>query len=252
MVNDEKYKTYGKQRDTGTVSTDHRFTGQNEDGSGLMYYGARFYDPQTGMFVSPDTVVPDAGLVFAYNRNMYVYGRVMNANDPSGHAANDKAITAGDGAGSLNGNGNFEAFHCSYGVCVPGAGIPEIDEPMYARAMSSHNKDIASAMAFIGGGEGAPQTEPLTVVDAALNEAGIAQAVTPSKLRPGAAGALEVNGKVYTAQSAKGGISPKLNPQVQEVLDNIPPEQRSFSHGFCVEPQCISQALDDGVDPKGG
>ena len=36
------------------------------------------YDPQIGLFVSPDTIVPDAGRVFDYNRFMYVRGRVLN------------------------------------------------------------------------------------------------------------------------------------------------------------------------------
>lgn len=50
-----------------------------------MYYGARFYDPSIGTFISADTIVPSTKSPFAYNRYMYVYGRVMNATDPSGH-----------------------------------------------------------------------------------------------------------------------------------------------------------------------
>ena len=72
-------------RDTGIVDTDYQFTGQKQDVSGLVYINARFFDPLTGMFVSRDTIVPDAGNVFDWNRYMYVQGRVMNANDPSGH-----------------------------------------------------------------------------------------------------------------------------------------------------------------------
>ncbi|MFN8445964.1 MAG: RHS repeat-associated core domain-containing protein [Caldilineaceae bacterium] len=79
VATDEKYFAFGKQRDSGKVGTDNRFTGhpsatlrnRKEDGSGLMYYSARFFDPQTGMFVSPDTLVPDAGLVIDYNRFAY-------------------------------------------------------------------------------------------------------------------------------------------------------------------------------------
>lgn len=37
------------------------------------------------MFVSPDTVVPDAGLAFAYNRTMYSFGNPLRFNDPTGH-----------------------------------------------------------------------------------------------------------------------------------------------------------------------
>ncbi|MFN8444520.1 MAG: polymorphic toxin-type HINT domain-containing protein [Caldilineaceae bacterium] len=85
IINDEKYRAFGKQRDTGILGTDYQFTGQKQDGSGLVYMNARFFDPLTGMFVSPDTIVPDSGKVFAYNRTMYVYGNPMAYVDPTGH-----------------------------------------------------------------------------------------------------------------------------------------------------------------------
>jgi len=85
LTADQKYRAYGNQRDTGAVMTDHRFTGQKVDNTGLMYYGARYYDLSIGAFISPDTIVPDATNVFDYNRYMYVRGRALNASDPSGH-----------------------------------------------------------------------------------------------------------------------------------------------------------------------
>jgi RHS repeat-associated protein len=55
----ERYYAYGKDRlATATVPTDNRFTGQKEDASGLVYMNARYYDPVTGQFVSPDTLAP--------------------------------------------------------------------------------------------------------------------------------------------------------------------------------------------------
>jgi RHS repeat-associated protein len=64
---------------------DYRFTGQKKDASGLYYYNARYYSPDLGQFISPDTLVPDPSNVQDYNRYMYVRGNPMNAVDPSGY-----------------------------------------------------------------------------------------------------------------------------------------------------------------------
>ena len=85
IVNDQGYYAYGRQRRGSTLATDHTFTGQKRDGTGLLYYNARYYDPAIGTFISPDTIVPDVTNLFDYNRYMYVRGRVLNANDPTGH-----------------------------------------------------------------------------------------------------------------------------------------------------------------------
>jgi len=67
----------------------------------LQYYNARYYDPAIGVFISPDTVVPDGTNVFDYNRYMYVRGRVFNANDPTGHCVNNQT-TNNDGEIAYN------------------------------------------------------------------------------------------------------------------------------------------------------
>jgi RHS repeat-associated protein len=52
------YLPFGSIRSsTGTQPTDRLFTGQRLDSTGLYYYGARYYDPSIGRFISPDTVV---------------------------------------------------------------------------------------------------------------------------------------------------------------------------------------------------
>ena len=85
MTADQQYYAYGRQRDTGPVVTDHKFTGQKQDATGLLYYGARYYDPEIGQFISPDTLVPDPGNLFDYNRYLYTRGNPMRYNDPTGH-----------------------------------------------------------------------------------------------------------------------------------------------------------------------
>lgn len=52
---------------------------------GLLYYGARFYVPGVGRFLSADTIVPNPGNPQAYNRYSYVENRPLNFDDPTGH-----------------------------------------------------------------------------------------------------------------------------------------------------------------------
>ena len=68
------------------METDYRYTGQREeDGIGLYYYDARWYDPVLGRFIQPDTIVPQPGRVEALNRYSYVYNNPLKYVDPTGH-----------------------------------------------------------------------------------------------------------------------------------------------------------------------
>ena len=73
------------------METDRTYTGQKADGTGLLYYNARYYDPALGTFLSPDTVVPDAGAVIDYNRYLYARGNPVKYADPSGHCSTTKS-----------------------------------------------------------------------------------------------------------------------------------------------------------------
>jgi RHS repeat-associated protein len=83
----ERYYAYGKDRGTGNLPTDHRFTGQISDASGLVFMNARYYDPVLGSFISPDTVVPEPGQPEGYNRYAYANGNPLAYSDPNGHCA---------------------------------------------------------------------------------------------------------------------------------------------------------------------
>jgi RHS repeat-associated protein len=63
-----------------------RFTGQVFDSeSGLYYYNARYYDPELGRFIQPDTEIPDLSNPQSYNRYSYVMNDPLRYNDPTGH-----------------------------------------------------------------------------------------------------------------------------------------------------------------------
>jgi RHS repeat-associated protein len=87
LTSSRGYRAYGNYRRGGDLPTDYRFTGQKQDASGLVYMNARYYDPTLGQFISPDTLVPDAGVLIDYNRYGYARGNPMRFSDPSGHCA---------------------------------------------------------------------------------------------------------------------------------------------------------------------
>lgn len=64
--------------DANADAHEHRFTGKPQDGTGLYYYGARFYDPALGRFISPDPAMD--GL----NWYVYVYNNPLKYVDPDG------------------------------------------------------------------------------------------------------------------------------------------------------------------------
>jgi RHS repeat-associated protein len=71
---------------SGTALVKYTYTGKEFDaGTGLMYYGARYYDPALGRFISADTVVPEPGNPQALNRYAYVNNNPLKYTDPSGH-----------------------------------------------------------------------------------------------------------------------------------------------------------------------
>lgn len=69
---------------SGSVSTDIKFTGQRLDGTGLYYYGARYYDPQIGRFISADSAGQHLTNPQTLNRYSYVVNNPLRYTDPSG------------------------------------------------------------------------------------------------------------------------------------------------------------------------
>src|SRR5688500_5322716 len=88
ILGENRYYPYGETRlTTGTIFTDKLFTGQREMvGLGIYHYGARFYSPKLGRFLSPDTFVPGAANPQAYNRYSYVLNNPLKYIDATAHA----------------------------------------------------------------------------------------------------------------------------------------------------------------------
>jgi RHS repeat-associated protein len=92
VVQEARYLPYGELRwsNSGQV-TDIGFTGQrHETAFGLMDFNARYYNPRVGMFISPDTIVPDPTQGHTYNRYLYVGGNPMRYTDLTGHFSEEQ------------------------------------------------------------------------------------------------------------------------------------------------------------------
>jgi RHS repeat-associated protein len=73
---------------TGPDAATAKFTGKEYDEeTGLYYYGARYYDPALGRFVSPDSIVPSITDAQSWNRYTYVRDNPVVLVDPTGHSA---------------------------------------------------------------------------------------------------------------------------------------------------------------------
>jgi RHS repeat-associated protein len=78
---DYTYEPFGRTSVSGVPSLNpFRFTGRENDGNGLYYYRARYYDPIRSQFLSEDPL----GLAGGLNLFAYVAGNPVNFGDPSG------------------------------------------------------------------------------------------------------------------------------------------------------------------------
>ena len=98
----QTYFPYGAQRTTegSALPTDYTFTGQkNDDSTGLMFYGARYYDAALGRFTQPDTIVPSPLNPQSHNRFSYALNNPVRYTDPTGHMV-DEGTDGGGGGGT--------------------------------------------------------------------------------------------------------------------------------------------------------
>jgi RHS repeat-associated protein len=111
VLGNQTYEPYGKARyQQGNRGTSKGYAGQyNDTLSGLDYYGARYYDPVAGVFLSPDSVQGNAQGMDPY---AYVSGNPETYVDPTGHVMEIPGMGGGDG--EIQGEGDFSEGDASY------------------------------------------------------------------------------------------------------------------------------------------
>ncbi|GAA4027034.1 hypothetical protein GCM10022232_85930 [Streptomyces plumbiresistens] len=76
------YDPNGTPTASGTASSNpYTFTGREDDSTGLLYYRSRYYDPQTGRFISQDPIGQAGGV----NLYQYALSSPTTYTDPSGN-----------------------------------------------------------------------------------------------------------------------------------------------------------------------
>ncbi|MDH5783039.1 MAG: hypothetical protein OEZ35_05180 [Candidatus Bathyarchaeota archaeon] len=83
------YKPFGEKDEAYGDEERFAFNGKEEDPqTGLYYYGARYYDPETGRFTQPDAYTGKLGNPQAQNRYIYCTDNPLKYIDPTGHTGN--------------------------------------------------------------------------------------------------------------------------------------------------------------------
>jgi len=150
----------------GAFSTQHRFTGQPADdaGRGLYKYGARFYNPRWGRFISPDSEVNGFDSL-GFNRFAYVDNRPASLVDPNGREPVSTFLKAA-GPASAAASGVY-AVASTYRDTKVSSGA-RVALSTTAAVVATATLAVAGAAAFAGTG-GVIVLIPLGVAWIALN-----------------------------------------------------------------------------------
>ena len=134
VVETRDYAPFGESiAHVGAFSVQHRFTGQPQDDleGGLYNYGARFYNPKWGRFVSPDEMVQSFDAQ-GLNPYTYVLNRPTSWTDPTGNYAGVGGVSAGGlGASGFGGFGGYGSLgHAASAVAFGWSGAGAQPNPV--------------------------------------------------------------------------------------------------------------------------
>ncbi len=121
-VSELRYDAWGETRyNSGTTPTRRQYTGQLAAEAGLYFYNARYFDPQLGRWIQPDSLVPiESQGLQAWDRFAYTNNNPAKYTDPSGHDVGCSGQDASEcGAATVSPTG----FVDYYGIENPAAAL---------------------------------------------------------------------------------------------------------------------------------
>jgi RHS repeat-associated protein len=166
-VYETAYAPYGEKvasKTTATVNPSHyMYTSQEDDGTGLYYYQARFYDPEIARFAGADTIIDGVDQVAGYNRYMYCHGNPIIYNDPTGHITSDSWTSSPYYTPTPTGNGGKKTSGGGKTTTQPTTTQPETTQPESTQPVAtsgSGSSQPTSPESHSGGSSGTPTAEP--------------------------------------------------------------------------------------------
>jgi RHS repeat-associated protein len=260
-IGELRYKPFGETRYTwGSTPTDRRFTGQRSEEAtlGSLYdYGARFYSPVVGRFISADSIIPNESNPQSLNRYSYVNNGPLNHTDPTGH------ITTGDGCrdegcsatqneiDTAKGNAQYAIDNAYYRGCEQngGEGCPKPLEiaafgvvGLALAGVGSVDAVMAAGYAGIGGytfgngianvGNSISTGQPYyffggwNLRDAALSYT--FSGITGGIIRPGLTSIIKPALPAFAARAMASGLMGGMQYSAQQLLSGGTPDGRMF------------------------
>ncbi|MCP4284826.1 MAG: RHS repeat-associated core domain-containing protein, partial [Gammaproteobacteria bacterium] len=132
----------------GTSVNRQVFTGQEHDeNTGLVYFGARYYDPDTGRFITQDSYLGEPGTPPSLHRYLYAYGNPLFYIDPDGSESLPSTLEGvkerGFKEGGVSGIAKFWAADMAQTT------LSAIDFMTPASPMETYNENLDAGMSSV-------------------------------------------------------------------------------------------------------
>ena len=247
------YDSFGVDLNGGqaTSANSFKYTGQQQDASGLYYLRARFYDTGSGRFLSHDPVLGSSDDPITMHRYLYANVDPVNAVDPTGEfgdyslssvmsgmkiGATLGAVSSGAYSHFVHGNTGFALLRDVLGGAalggLGGAAYPLLGSAIALNTAASLGTVGSQALAFWGAtaGSGALTGAVSAAFEGGdLNEIGSAAgrgAVTSVVL----AGVFKGGFKLGRMAGSRSGVVPETGSQQAQELDDILARAAKIAH----------------------
>ena len=207
VVEETSYLPFGEVWEGG--SDRFTFTGKELDDTGLMYYGARYYDPVLKQFTQPDTLIGDIYNPQSLNRYSYVLNNPYKYTDPEGH----NPLLFGMAIGGLFGTAFDMIYQIYHGASMFDGSMDW--GSVGTSALIGSGAGLAGGAGWAAGGTGLLAGELAGVASGVtgqvLTNAGSGQSITENVgmaggIGAGVGGALGVGGKLISSSLSSKGI----------------------------------------------